>query len=71
MEHKVTGCIDCPFNSNDREYGDACQHPEVYEGETRYRVLPEDPENDYQTITPDWCPLDKEPITIIKNNSTV
>lgn len=65
MEHIVTGCQNCPFNSNDREYGDACLHPSCDSG-MYGRKLPEDPDNAYATITPDWCPLILEPITIIK-----
>ncbi len=65
MEHLVKGCEDCPLNSNDREYGDACMHPSVKEGNNG-KALPEDAENGYVTITPDWCPLNSEPITIIK-----
>lgn len=61
MEHQVTGCIDCPFNSNDREYGDCCLHPSVAPDE-HGAALPED--ENYKTITPKWCPLAIEPITI-------
>lgn len=64
MEQIVTGCKDCPLNSNDREYGDACQHPSVWKGEVKERALPEDNNNGYETITPFWCPLKKESITI-------
>lgn len=28
--------------------------------------IEDDPEDHYSPITPDWCPLNKEPITIIK-----
>ena len=66
MEINVTGCKDCPLNSNDREFGDACQHPLIYEGEAKYRLLPVDANNGYETITPDWCPLNSSSITIIK-----
>lgn len=66
MEYKITGCLDCPLNSKDVEYGDACRHPSVRDENGMDRVLPKDANNRYETITPDWCPLNKEPITIIK-----
>lgn len=62
MEFIITGCIDCPLNSNDREYGDACRHPTTITEIGLDAVLPED--KDYKTITPDWCPLKKEKIII-------
>lgn len=68
METIVTGCKDCPLNSNDREYGDSCRHPSVKDGEYD-RSLPTDSENGYETITPDWCPLNTESITISKTKA--
>lgn len=67
MEQIVTGCKDCPmFNL---EYDDrfgastSCNHPNhesltVEDIDLTEKNIP---------ITPDWCPLNKEPITIIKN----
>lgn len=67
MEHIVTGCKDCPmffYNVDDR-YGDEtdCLHPNAIQ-----QILVQNIDLDKQNnpITPDWCPLNKEPITIIK-----
>ncbi len=53
---KVTGCKDCPF---DRFYFiNVCSHPEHEEPkEVATKIYA-------NGITPSWCPLKKEPITI-------
>lgn len=53
MEHIVTGCRDCPFEYD----GIVCCHPYTEEDTI---ILKEG------ELSPDWCPLIKEPITIIK-----
>ena len=59
MNVKVTGCKDCPLNNryNDGCGTSECNHPNS-EGCDTSNV--EDGE------MPDWCPLNKEPITIEK-----
>jgi hypothetical protein len=61
-EIKVTGCSDCPFFNDgaNYEYRAKCQHP-ANNTDERIEVHWGKP------ITPDWCPLKKEPITIIFN----
>jgi hypothetical protein len=49
-EMQVTGCSDCPFR--DWETGN-CSHPSILP--YQYANL---------NVTPDWCPLKKESITI-------
>ena len=58
----VKGCIDCPMNSNDREYGSACQHPSIIDKDRLGKPL--DYDENFNDITPDWCPLKKQSITI-------
>lgn len=62
MEHIVTGCRDCPLNSNDRLYGDFCRHPSARLNDGEDNPLPVDA--NFYTTNPDWCPLKKQPITI-------
>lgn len=60
MEQIVTGCKDCPFGS----YGFDeffCHHPSV-EDSGAHPIK----KHDEDKYTPRWCPLKKEPITIIK-----
>ena len=62
MEHKVTGCKDCPMCNSQSDGWDN-------EYICNYNLsLPE--ENDFEIkdkeVTPDWCPLNKQPITIVK-----
>ena len=60
MNVKVTGCKDCLMWDNDYEYGDICSHPKSpIDNELAYEWI-----NDNKS--PDWCPLNKEPITIEK-----
>lgn len=62
MEHTVTGCIDCPMlNSVFDEWGATyhCNYNMLLPEENEFEIKDEN-------ITPDWCPLNKEPITIIK-----
>jgi hypothetical protein len=73
MEHIITGCTDCPLLEVDNEYGDHnCNHPLVpteirqeYGRDVVRRIEIEleefccgDP------ITPNWCPLKKESLTL-------
>lgn len=64
MEQIVTGCSDCPMfiKEEDDRYGDMtyCQHPK-HESKTVNDI---DLRKDRTPITPDWCTLKKEPITI-------
>ncbi len=60
MEQIITGCKDCPLNSNDRLYGDFCRHPAAIDQNGNDAALPTDSENGYETITPDWCPLNSK-----------
>jgi len=70
MEHTVSGCKDCPFfnDGSSYEYIISCQHPHAPNQEllstpsmkTTYE------QKVVQPITPEWCPLNQESITIIK-----
>lgn len=53
---KVTGCDDCPLYDNDTS---GCNHPDDVENWTPFRI-----DNLGRTITPDWCPLRKGPLTV-------
>lgn len=71
MEYIVTGCKDCPFfnDGHDYEYRVICQHPyskacRIVVDEKMEWGIPQ--EERFMPITPDWCPLNKESITIIK-----
>ncbi len=60
MEQIVVGCVDCSLCYNDEgQY--FCNHPNNKEP---YFCL--DETDDKIPITPDDCPLNSEPITIIK-----
>ena len=62
MNVKVTGCSDCPFCKWDDDYeSDKCIHPERKEEVINFIGF-EFSKGD----TPNWCPLNKEPITIEK-----
>ena len=61
MEQIVTGCTDCPLCSS-QEFHYFCLHPKY---EDKYFEL--DTVDLDTPITPDDCPLNKEPITITKN----
>jgi len=63
MEIQVTECDNCPF----------CQYNETRSGATcgidfqlniKIRYMEEDYSNDHKIITPTWCLLKKESITI-------
>ncbi len=58
MNVKVTGCKDCPMLNEDN--GETCKHPE---SKGAYITIFD---KFFNIITPDWCPLNKEPITIEK-----
>lgn len=78
MEQVVTGCKDCPmFDDGHRhEYELICNHPNApnqfhipLEPEKEvFRIEMDDSGYDMSyiewVVTPDWCPLKKEPITI-------
>lgn len=82
MEHIVSGCFNCPMLNNDREYGDRCHHPDLLDivQSGRFNTylgkpIPDDcyiDLNDFNKdsiwgiSTPEWCPLNSEPITITK-----
>ena len=63
MKHLVTGCIDCPMYElhHDDRWGEEsnCNHP-LHKKTTVEDVLLV---NDHP-VTPTWCPLKSEPITI-------
>jgi hypothetical protein len=61
MNVKVTGCKDCPMFFNHLDGWFSCTHPNEDDGEF---LLIES--KDFVPITPNWCPLNKEPITIEK-----
>jgi len=61
MEHKVKGCSDCNFNIRREEYiYSYCGHP----AHPNNNGIPDDEDKLFEPITPDWCPLKKQPITI-------
>jgi len=63
MNHEVSGCKDCPMCHEDAaEY--FCHHPEREKLDESSYI--EYREHNYVLQTPDWCPLNKEPLTIIK-----
>ena len=81
MEHIVTGCKDCPFLLENNEGSDFCRHPTMdkwlgvhgdhhRDEDNDKNVIETDSSSsngqDWFPITPDWCPLNKEAITIIK-----
>ena len=82
MEHIVTGCKDCPMfdNGADYEYECSCLHPKAPRQFSEYGDSDElidaiqqiEVEEDWSKkqhhipVTPEWCPLNTEPITIIK-----
>ena len=67
MKLKIkNGCIDCPFlYSFDMSSGHGCRAEEFHSGieKTIHRDA-----KTYLLVTPEWCPLEKEPIIITKNN---
>ncbi len=81
MEHIVSGCIDCPMLCENNEGEDFCRHPLVdkwlgvkgdhrrNEQEDKNIIETDSTSSNGQNwfpITPEWCPLNSEPITIIK-----
>lgn len=80
MELIVKGCSDCPMFNNGAnfEYEAICQHPAapnqfyepLYPKKEVFRIEIESSGEDLSYIewpvTPDWCPIVKEPITISK-----
>jgi len=61
MEQVVTGCVDCPFVEYNRydTGNNYCIHPSLRRSG---KILKKDKE--YKPITPKFCPLKQEPITI-------
>ena len=61
MEHIVTGCRDCPMFNID----EFCEYPQpaVHNIPIKWNTE-SDSGKDWFHITPDWCPLKKQPITI-------
>lgn len=75
MEHNVIGCIDCPmfYMDNNERYGieTYCNHPHhktitIEDIHTEIDKTNNIVAGERVPITPNWCPLNKEPITIIK-----
>lgn len=62
MEYTVSGCKDCVFCIYSDKGGNRCIHPSIEDSHND--II--DNDSDYCLITPDWCPLEKESITIIK-----
>lgn len=63
MELTVTGCIDCPLvQCSDLNW--ACCHPKLALSNIDYKdkILKEN--DNINPITPDWCPLKEEELTI-------
>ena len=88
MEHKVTGCSDCPLYHDGQKYEFAhyCGHPNSPQHVSLFRSEPEikliseqdkfkdkDGYDHYKIIpiTPEFCPLNKELITIKKDNNII
>jgi len=84
MEHIVTGCKDCPLYKDgvNYEYAHYCNHPKspqtvnLFTAEPKIELTAEQKkrESGYEytvvhPVTPDWCPLNSEPITIIKKQA--
>ena len=64
MEKKVSGCADCPMCNTESDGWDTtyiCNYKLSLDGDNDFEIP------DKET-TPDWCPLKKEPITIIITN---
>lgn len=60
---KVTGCKDCPFSeANDMNSNYSCSVIKRIDFVVYNEIHPH--EETWQPITPSWCPLKKEPITI-------
>ncbi len=60
MNQVVTGCWGCPFHGNAGD--DFCYHPKV----KREQIVNhyDEVKKHYVLITPDWCPLKSEPLTL-------
>lgn len=66
METTVTGCKDCPLVAEIGS-GHYCQHPIHKDTNGLYSFIHQDYESeDNVLVTPEWCPLNSEPITISK-----
>jgi len=61
MTIKVTGCSDCCLLANEGS-GYYCNHPNMEDNDEQNHIKTEN----FIPLTPDWCPLNKEPITIEK-----
>lgn len=61
MTHEVKGCRTCPFAIYTDTFGYTCEHPDFSKDRRwlNYNELTLE-----LAITPDWCPLKKESITI-------
>jgi len=79
MEHRIFGCQQCPMYDDMFEhkgFGN-CNHPNIDNQITEpyphnSNVIEMDSSGEDLSFvqwpeTPDWCPLNKEPLTIIKN----
>ena len=62
MQVVVTNCQNCPFHIIDGYYQGYCHHPK----EQKCGQLI----GDYESDTPDWCKLAKEPLIITKPTNT-
>lgn len=81
MEHIVTECENCPMFYDGRDSGDydrlICNHPKAkWQTPTPLEPIPEvepieiDSSGDEMSyiewvVTPEWCPLKEQPISII------
>lgn len=60
MERQVMGCNDCPMFS-EQEWDGVCGHP-YFDKNIQY--ISYDDSDLRKGLSPEWCPLKKEPITI-------
>ena len=82
METTVTGCKDCLlfYDGHRYEYSHICVHPNAPKDQTQFRSESEiklkgeekgegiRKYTEITPITPSWCPIEKEAITISKQN---
>ena len=64
MENLVTGCSDCPFRITDLMGYYECNHPSG-----KKVIIKKENKPDGEFVTPNDCPLNSEPITIIKSST--
>lgn len=72
MEQVVKGCYDCPMMRSDYWLGRHCKHPNGENIETKYHIEWDGHDDDgfprgrghFYPVTPEWCPLKTDSITI-------